>query len=122
MAKFDQRDQQVHGGQFNADKIDLRNAVFERVPDAAGQAEVIRRLGLVLSAVEQAVSSGALDPQTGLSIAGDLRGAARSLAEDNRTDASRRMRRAIDVLQATAPLAAIGGALATIWNTVGGGS
>ncbi|MBQ1072536.1 hypothetical protein KBX06_05040 [Micromonospora sp. C31] len=122
MATFHQDHQHVHQNQLNADTIDLRNSTFERLPDTAGQAEVVRRLELVLSAVEQAAASGTLDPQTARSVAGELRGAVRSLADDDHADASERTRTAIEVLQAAAPLAAIGGALATIWSAVGGGS
>ncbi|MFV2113856.1 hypothetical protein ACFHW0_16165 [Micromonospora sp. LOL_025] len=122
MATFHQDHQHVHQDQFNAESIDLRNSTFERLPDTVGQAELVRRLEAVLRAVEQAATTGALDPQAGRSIAGDLRGATRSLTRDDRPDAAQRLRTAIEALQAAAPLAAIGGAMATIWNTLGGAS
>ncbi|RLK24167.1 hypothetical protein DER29_2064 [Micromonospora sp. M71_S20] len=108
--------------QFNADHIDLRNSTFERLPDNVAPAEVVRRLEAILREVERAASSGALDQRAGRSVADDLHAATRSLTRDDQAEASRRLRKAIEALQAAAPLAAIGGAMATIWNTLGGGS
>ncbi|KAB1152892.1 hypothetical protein F6X68_15860 [Micromonospora sp. AMSO12t] len=121
MATFNQQNQRVDQ-QFNAETIDLRNSTFERLPDNAGQTELVPRLEAVLRAVEQATASGALDPQVGRTVVDDLHGARRSLTRDDQREASRRLRRAIEVLQAAAPLAVIGGAMATIWNSLGGAS
>ena len=74
MATFNQQNQRVDQ-QFNAETIDLRNSTFERLPDNAGQTELVPRLEAVLRAVEQATASGALDPQVGRTVVDDLHGA-----------------------------------------------
>ncbi|MFI6129621.1 hypothetical protein [Micromonospora sp. NPDC051141] len=109
----------MRGNQFNADRIDLGDATFTGLPDD-DPAALLHRLDAVRAAVTQATARGVIDPSAGATIAEELRVAATSIARDDRAEASTRVRRATEALQVAAPVAAIGAALVTVWNALGG--
>ncbi|WP_425785213.1 hypothetical protein [Micromonospora sp. DT227] len=119
MATFDQKNQTVRGNQFNADRIDLSDATFTGLP-GDDPTTLLHRLDAVRAAVAQATERGVIAPSAGATIAEELRVAAASIARDDRAEASTRVRRATEALQVAAPVAAIGAALVTVWNALGG--
>lgn len=120
MATFDQRGQTVGGNQVNADSVDLRGADLRAGVRAGDRDESVRDIEAVLAVLHRAARDGLIDPAAADRAAGELGSASADVQRGNPAAAATRVERAVKVLESAAPMAAIAGTLASVWQSISG--
>jgi hypothetical protein len=119
MANFYQQNQQIHGTQVNADVADLRGAFL---PGGADVHELLRDLRTIADGLRAAQERGLLDRTAAGAAEVEVRAAIQELGSGEARTAGARVERAVKVLQAAAPIAAIAGTLTSVWHSLAGGA
>ncbi|MBM2620327.1 hypothetical protein JIG36_32920 [Actinoplanes sp. LDG1-06] len=120
MATFYQEGQNVHGNQVNADSVDLRGADLGVASGPGNREESARDIEAVLAVLRRAAENGLVGRADADRAAGELGAAANEARSGNTGGAATRVERAVRILQAAAPMAAIAGTLTSVWGNLAG--